>query len=480
MKKLLVLSAVFCLIFIFNSISHAIAEPSEQILYGVDRFSKLYTLDYVNGSTHLIGPLGISQTSAFTINTSTGAAFASPGGYTGTSGCLYGVDLTTGAAAQTGCDSIQTGYPFTDFAFHPDGPMYALRYTNGSMYLCTLDLTSGAITDIGMEEMSWLYGYSLAFISDTLYTWDTNYGLSTLGLTTASRSPIGFGDYFGFPASLDFPRIPAMAARQDGTLFGILASVYRDGNNGAADYYLVTIDKGNGDIKYIAKLPQGMQNLAFSPLVSDGCPYDPDKTAPGLCGCGIPDININDSDGDGIRDCLDACPNDPNKTAAGVCGCGVPDTDSDHDGVADCLDACPNDPNKTAAGVCGCGVPDTDANNNGIADCIDNLPDLTGSWTSLKFNTKNSTCTGRLQINNIGNVNAGALSVAYYLSGVGTSTLIATDTITGVRAGRSVAISFKYQSGASVLGKTVIAVIDSNNQIIEKFENNNISQHVIQ
>lgn len=32
----------------------------------------------------------------------------------------------------------------------------------------------------------------------------------------------------------------------------------------------------------------------------------------------------------------DNCPNDPNKTQPGVCGCGIPDTDADQDGMVDC------------------------------------------------------------------------------------------------------------------------------------------------
>jgi hypothetical protein len=59
------------------------------------------------------------------------------------------------------------------------------------------------------------------------------------------------------------------------------------------------------------------------------------------------------SSGGGIQD---QCPNDPNKTAPGICGCGVSDKDSDKDGTPDCKDNCPDDPRKTQPGECGCGV----------------------------------------------------------------------------------------------------------------------------
>jgi alpha-tubulin suppressor-like RCC1 family protein len=38
---------------------------------------------------------------------------------------------------------------------------------------------------------------------------------------------------------------------------------------------------------------------------------------------------------------IDGCPNDPNKTSPGICGCGVSDADTDGDGTVDCNDACP-------------------------------------------------------------------------------------------------------------------------------------------
>jgi hypothetical protein len=42
-------------------------------------------------------------------------------------------------------------------------------------------------------------------------------------------------------------------------------------------------------------------------VLNDNCPQDPDKTDPGVCGCGTPDT---DSDGDGIPDCTDTDAND--------------------------------------------------------------------------------------------------------------------------------------------------------------------------
>ena len=101
----------------------------------------------------------------------------------------------------------------------------------------------------------------------------------------------------------------------------------------------------------------------------DNCPDDPNKTEPGICGCGISEI---DTDNDGTPDCIDSCDNDPNKTEPGICGCGAADTDTDLDGTPDCIDNCDNDPNKTEPGICGCGAADTDTDLDGTPDCNDN------------------------------------------------------------------------------------------------------------
>ena len=58
--------------------------------------------------------------------------------------------------------------------------------------------------------------------------------------------------------------------------------------------------------------------------------------------------------------CDDACPTDPAKTAPGLCGCGVSDVDTDGDTVPDCLDQCPGKDDRI------------DANGNGVPDCLEN------------------------------------------------------------------------------------------------------------
>ncbi|MEK6643079.1 MAG: thrombospondin type 3 repeat-containing protein [Planctomycetota bacterium] len=71
-----------------------------------------------------------------------------------------------------------------------------------------------------------------------------------------------------------------------------------------------------------------------------------------------------DTDMDGAGDACDGCPNDPNKTAPGQCGCGNADTDTDGDGVADCVDNCDDIQNAMQE----------DADTDGLGDLCDNCP----------------------------------------------------------------------------------------------------------
>jgi hypothetical protein len=86
-------------------------------------------------------------------------------------------------------------------------------------------------------------------------------------------------------------------------------------------------------------------HIPFDYWIEDSCPY-------------------GDSDGDTVNDCEDGCITDPNKTTPGLCNCGVPDVDSDGDGVPDCRESsgCELDPGLTAPGQCGgCGTPNQPA-----------------------------------------------------------------------------------------------------------------------
>ncbi|GJQ25511.1 MAG: hypothetical protein HBSAPP02_05430 [Phycisphaerae bacterium] len=173
-----------------------------------------------------------------------------------------------------------------------------------------------------------------------------------------------------------------------------------DGTNDDCDACTDTDGDGFGDPGFPANC-----------CTADGCPNDANKTAPGICGCGVADddadgdgvLNCNDtcantpagqsvngegcscaqldpnadSDGDGVTDCNDVCPNDPNKsTSAGACGCGNAETDTDGDGTPDCTDGCPNDPNKIAPGNLGCGVAEADADGDLIPNSADNCPNV--------------------------------------------------------------------------------------------------------
>ena len=85
----------------------------------------------------------------------------------------------------------------------------------------------------------------------------------------------------------------------------------------------------------------------------------------------------SDSDADGIGDNADTCPFDETKTAPGVCGCGVADIDTDGDDIFDCVDAFPNDGGEVVdSDGDGQGyLSDPDADNDGIDDDVDNCPE---------------------------------------------------------------------------------------------------------
>ena len=98
--------------------------------------------------------------------------------------------------------------------------------------------------------------------------------------------------------------------------------------------------------------------------------------------------NLLPGGGGGGGGTTDRCPNDPNKTQPGICGCGVADTDSDGDDTPDCNDNCPNnynlgqeDSNSNNIGdVCEC---EGDSEPDGDVDGIDLAQEIIGGGSNI-------------------------------------------------------------------------------------------------
>ena len=77
---------------------------------------------------------------------------------------------------------------------------------------------------------------------------------------------------------------------------------------------------------------------------------------------------------------VDNCPTDPAKSAPGVCGCGVPDDDFDADAVPDCRDDCPDNADRALpTGACGCSTLADTAGCQLLRDAVRNLYTFDGT-----------------------------------------------------------------------------------------------------
>jgi hypothetical protein len=141
-----------------------------------------------------------------------------------------------------------------------------------------------------------------------------------------------------------------------------------DGGSGLCDAPDSCDGAGTCDARHIAagtecRAPGGECDVAESCDGAGSCPEDafaePDTHcgAPGDGACDLQDtcndsgqchdnVDTEDGDEDSTPDCADGCPSDPDKVEPGVCGCGVPEAacsseDRDGDGVSDALDRCP-------------------------------------------------------------------------------------------------------------------------------------------
>lgn len=183
---------------------------------------------------------------------------------------------------------------------------------------------------------------------------------------------------------------PASALRNGGDNLALPADIADlDGDGDFAE--LTPLDLDN--LPRVAESAVDMGAFESADCNNNGIPDDADIASGSSDDCdgdGIPDeceedCNNNDladdcetdSDGDGVINACDGCPFDPAKFVPGVCGCGVSDADSDADGSPDCNDLCPGFDDRLDAD--GDGIPDDcdkcasgddslDCNHNDYAD----------------------------------------------------------------------------------------------------------------
>ncbi|TXI82038.1 MAG: T9SS type A sorting domain-containing protein [Flavobacteriales bacterium] len=288
-----------------------------------------------------------------------------------------------------GNDAEPNGTTATAIAFNPDsaqaeGHLNFSHYVENNDHYKVILPVAGAITfDLEAEAaVAGILRINLLNEVGTLITWN-NYTTGGGGIPAGSLV-----NFTGLAAGTYY--LELYATNVCGVSYRLHCNDADD--DGVCNYFDLCPGTPNGE-------GVNGDGCACSQLtVDDGDPCTLDQ-----CTNGIVTHTFQDADGDLTCDAQDGCPNDPNKIAPGACGCGNPDVpttwyaDTDGDGfgdpnesqagftcsqpggyVANNTDLCPSDINKQNPGACGCGVADTDTDNDGIADCNDNCPNLAG------------------------------------------------------------------------------------------------------
>lgn len=235
--------------------------------------STLYELDPLTGSGTAIGPIGFASVGAIEYNNDTGKWYAT-GRNVGGDRVLISLDPVTGAGTYVGDLDPHpgTGSGGFDLAYCESDE---LMYINGFYVDCvgigTVDTDSGSVDVIGATGTC-EPGNGMTCLDGIIYLSETNIGgsdakLYTLDAMTGSGSapmPLTFD---GFPP-LIFPRINAMDAHEDGTIY---ASV-NTGGQGSGHTYLATLDPVSGVVTNLGEGPNDMDALAWgitNPCASD-------------------------------------------------------------------------------------------------------------------------------------------------------------------------------------------------------------------
>jgi hypothetical protein len=195
------------------------------------------------------------------------------------------------------------------------------------------------------------------------------------GVWSSAFGSNGGGNKDANPLFVDADGADNVAGTVDDDLRLLSGSPAVDAGNNALVPTGVTTDHDNG-LRFTDDIYTPDTGVGPAPIVDMGAyelvDGDGDRVPDIIDNCPtVPNPGQQNADGDSKGDACDACPNDANKIAPGICGCGVADIDSDGDGVADCIDNCPAAANTNQANADGDAMGDAcdpDNDNDGLTD----------------------------------------------------------------------------------------------------------------
>jgi DNA-binding beta-propeller fold protein YncE len=238
------------------------------VLYGAahsgsDGLSTFYSLDATTGAATAIGAIGFERVSGMDFHPTTGVLYATAERSDGSDvPVLITIDLATGAGTEVatlnGGTPHSFGDAYADISFRSDGALYA--YLEPSDGLGTLDVGTGALTELGFTGVGGCCGNGIAFSGSDVLLHANEVELSELNQSTAVASYLAT---LGFPAGQVFPRVTALDFDPaTGTLY---AAVRRDFAN-----YLATIDPLTGAVSSIGASVNGLDALAVFSVPEPG------------------------------------------------------------------------------------------------------------------------------------------------------------------------------------------------------------------
>jgi len=251
----------------FTGNEKAFAQP---VLFGLahsgsDGPSTLFSIDKTTGVATPIGATGFERCSGMDFNPGDSTMYATCERSDGSDTLvLVSINLSTGAATEVGIvGSHSFGETVADISFRNlDNTLYAYLEDNDG--LGTIAVGTGTLTELGSTGVN-CCGNGMGFDpADTLH--HTNQ--DTMGtLDQVIGSQTDGPDMVFSPPMDDFPRINAMDWDDStSTMFGSC----NDGTAGSPENYLCTVALGSGITTVIGPTEDGLDAIAFFPVVAVG------------------------------------------------------------------------------------------------------------------------------------------------------------------------------------------------------------------